>query len=608
MLLRPLRSLVTVFLALTVAISPAWAQPRPTPGTPLPDIEACRSQDEASFRAAITSVTTTSLRANLGTIDYEDLVAEQWRKNNVGRLIDDRVDIAVAEVRDESSWGTLLKSLAYKDQAQQLATEVAERVYRSDAMKTAIADLATAVGLAVGGRIELATRDAAVPALECLQAYLGPRYGATVSAIVRDDARRDFEGVPDAAGADISAGSVLRESSAGITGAAILLVRRQLANLARNVGQRIVGSVLSRLVSVAAGGVGLVLIAKDLWDLRHGVLPIIATEMKSDASKDQVRAELAASLGEQMRSHVDEIGAQAADRVMTVWRDFRSAHLKALEMAENNPAFRTFLNNVRQSDLGRLDEVVGLVLASEGEAGILARLESGTLNEAITTLPEPAMEIARSTRSLETALKWSAVAGKDIAAVVDYGIYQQAAPDSFTSYSLQRVLALQDRVAIARLAGVDRDAREILLDLGNEPLQGLARSLTSSELATLSSYLTGLQREPRERVLRAVAASPAKMQILASERVRNAVVASADQNAAVDMMLRSDSGFNLPRVAADFRLAWDGRISPLLILDKHPMSLAALGVAFIILLLVLRRLFSSGRPRSKADPSTGSST
>lgn len=605
MLLRAIRTLGTVLLASAVATAPVIAE-NAAPRVPLPDVEACKSQDEYAFRTAITSVTTTSLQASLGTIDYEVLVAEQWRRNNMGQLIDDRVDIAVAEVRDETSWGKLLRSLADKEQAQQLATEVAERVYRSDAMKTAIADLATAVGLAVGSRIELATREAAVPALECLQAYLGPRYGTTISTIVRDDARRDFEGVPEAGGADISAGSVLRESSAGITGAAILLVRRQLANLARNVGQRIVGSVLSRLVSVAAGGVGLVLIAKDLWDLRHGVLPIIATEMKSDASKDQVRAELAASLGEQLRSHVDEIGAQAADRVIAVWRDFRRAHLKALEMAENNPAFRAFLDDVRPSELGRLDEVVGLVLASEGEEGILARLENGTLNEAITELPEPAMEIARSTRSLETALKWSAVAGDDIGAVVDYGIYQQAAPNSFTSYSLQRVLALQDRVAITRLAGVDRDAREILLELGNEPLQGLARSLTSNELSTLSGYLTGLQREPRERVLRAVAASPVKMQILASERVRNAVIASADQDAAVDMMLRSSSSLDLPKVAADFRLVWDGRVSPVLIIDKHPLALAALAIAFVIVLLVLRRLFSVGRSRRKTREPAGS--
>lgn len=595
-MLRACRLLVSLLLSLTLSLAPVLKPLQAQTAIPLPDIEACKSQDEEAFRSAIKAVTTGALRTNLGTVDYDALVTEQWRKNNVSQLIDDRVDIAIAEVRDESSWGTLLKSLAYKEQAQKLATEVAERVYRSDAMKTAIADLATAVGLEVGSRIEQATRDAAQPALQCLQSYLGPRYGATVSAIVRDDAQRDFAGASGAGGADISAGSVLRESSAGITGAAILLVRRQLANLARSVGQRMVGSVLSRLVSVVAGGVGLVLIAKDLWDLRYGVLPIIASEMKSDSSKDQVRAELAKSLSEQMRSHVDEIGAAAADRVVAVWRDFRSAHLKALELAETNQEFRTFLDNVRQSDLGRLDEVVGLVLASEGESGVLTRLENGTLNEAITNLPEPAMEIARATRSLETALKWSAVAGDNISAVVEYGIYQQAGPDSFSTYTLQRVLALKDRIAVTRLASVNRDAREILLELGDSSLLGLSRSLTSNELATLSSYLTGLEREPRERVLRAVASSPAKMQVLASEGVRNAVVASSDQNAAVEMMLRNDTALDPTKVASDFKLVWDGRVSPSLLIDKHPIALGALAIMFIILLLLLRRLFSVRRP------------
>ena len=57
---------------------------------------------------------------------------------------------------------------------------------------------------------------------------------------------------------------------------AILLVRRQLANMAARIGQRLAGSILARLVSVVAGGIGLVLIAKDIWELRNGVLPIIA--------------------------------------------------------------------------------------------------------------------------------------------------------------------------------------------------------------------------------------------------------------------------------------------------------------------------------------------
>ena len=196
-------------------------------------------------------------------------------------------------------------------------------------------------------------------------------------------------------------------------------MRRQLANMATRVGQRVVGSVLARLVSVVAGGVGLVLIAKDIWDLRNGVLPIIATEMKSKENKDKVQEELAKTFAEQISGHIQEIGAATADRVIEIWRDFRSAHAEALGLAERNPKFKAFIDSLTPAALPRLDEVVALLLAGEGEAGILRRLDDGTLSTAINTLPAPAMDIARETRSIDAGLKWSALAGSDLPKVVE---------------------------------------------------------------------------------------------------------------------------------------------------------------------------------------------
>src|SRR6185437_4544418 len=81
----------------------------------------------------------------------------------------------------------------------------------------------------------------------------------------------------------------------------------QLSRMAARIGQRVIGAVLSRLVSTVAGVVGVVLIAKDIWDFRHGVLPIIAEEMKSKATKDSVRQEMATTLSEQVGQGVKEI-------------------------------------------------------------------------------------------------------------------------------------------------------------------------------------------------------------------------------------------------------------------------------------------------------------
>lgn len=585
--------LVSLSLVLTPTLS-ALAQN----GVTRKQIEACKSQDEASFREAVASVTVHSLEQSLKSIDYKALVDQEWRDGDVGTIIDARVDIAIKEIRSETSWGNLLKTLAYREEAQKLATQAAERVYQSDVVSKAIETLASGVGEKIGQNIEFAAQDAALPALRCLREYLGPRYGTTVANLVRDDARKDFSAPTDNGSATISPGSVLRQAGGGATGLAILIVRRQLANLARSVGQRIVGSVLARLVSVVAGGVGLVLIAKDIWDFRHGVLPIIETEMKSAETKDKVRQVLAETIASQIQAHVQQIGQSAADRVISVWHEFRAAHLKALDLADRNENFRSFLDTLSADRLGRLDEVLSLVLADEGEPGVLKRLDNGTLNEAVSRIPDSAVQIARATRSLEDGIKWYAIAGTKTDDVVNYGIYREAGPDQFTSSSLNKLLALGDQVAITRLAGLGSDARATLFDLKPQALKGLARSLNREELGQLAQYLTGLQQTAREQILVTVAKEPAKLKLLARARVRQAVLTSSDQDAAVEMMLRGDPGFSPKTTLKDMQLVLEGRVHPLLLVDKHPISLGVMVVVLIMLLFMFRRLFYTPKPRA----------
>jgi hypothetical protein len=596
-LLASLRCPISCLLAFAVVvgqIAPAAAQPLSKT-----EYEACQARDEAAFRTAIQGISVRALKAGIANVDYRAAVADEWRRIGMDEIIDKRVDLAVEEVRKETSWANLLQSLANQQKAQELATAVAERVYRSDAIKTALEQLAVGVGRDIGKQMEFASQDATEPALACLKAFVGARYGETVARAVIGDAGKGITVDPNKGAAEMSSGAVLRESSSGIAGAAVLLMRRQLANMAARVGQRVVGAVLARLVSVVAGGVGLVLIAKDIWDLRNGVLPIIATEMKSKENKDKVQEELAKTFAEQISAHVEEIGAATADRVIDIWRDFRSAHAEALGLAERNPKFKAFVDGLNPAALPRLDEVVALTLPAEGEAGLLRRLDDGTLNTAVSTLPAPAMDIARETRSIDAGLKWSALAGDDLPKVVELSLYRRTTPDELSRPTLQRLLALDDQLAIVRLAAVDRSARDTLFELNDSDLKNLARHLTEDELSSLSRYLTGLKQAPREEVLRAVAANPASIHSLSSERVRQAIVASADQSAAVAMMLRTGGSFDAGVIGEDLRLVADGRISPILIWEKHPAVVIGLALVGLILLLLLRRLLFA-RPRHRA--------
>ena len=559
-------------------------------------IDACQASDDAGLRAAVTGIATEALQKATKTLDYKALVDDQWRQRNIDQLLDTRVDIAIDEVTNETSWTERLQSLTNSEQAQKLATSVAERVYRSDAVKSAIEDLATGVAKEVGKTIEFASSDASAPLLACLKAFVGPRYGTSVAEALSGEAGKDIIIDPKQGAGDVTAGSVLAETGGGLAGATILIVRRQLANLAARVGQRIVGSILSRLVSVVAGGVGLVLIAKDIWDFRNGVLPIIATEMKAPATKEKVREELATTLAEQMNGHLKEIATATADNVINVWQSFKRAHALVLRIAEGNPAFRTFLDSVKPSAIPRLDEVVSIVVGSEGEPAIMNRLKDGTLNTAVHTMPEKGLEIARDTRSVADGLDWSALAGNKLDQVTTYELHRRMSPRELTREGLDRILSLGDRSAIVRISSVPAKARDTLFSVGNKDLAVLVRSLSADELTSLAGYLTGLQSQPRQKVLSAVAANPEKMQVLASDTVRDRIIASADQGAAAEMMLRPSSGLSPRQFAEDARLVWDGRVSPLLLWNKHPQGVIALGLLALFVLAWFARLLRPRRP------------
>ena len=561
------------------------------------EYEACQARDEPAFRKAIEDLTYKGLRTGLAGVDYSAVVHEEWRRIDFDQLLDKQVDIAINEVREETSWTSLMKSIGSEEQARTLATAVAERVYKSETVKKGLEQLATGVGRALGKRIETATSDTAEPAMQCMQAFLGPRYGNTVARLFSRDAGKEYQVDPSKSGAEVSTGAVLANSAGGISGAIILLVRRQLAGMASRIGSRVVGSVVARLVGAVAGGVGLVLIAKDIWDFRHGVLPIIATEMKSKPTKDKVQEELARAIQEQIGDNIREISGRTADRILEIWHEFKRAHAKVLDLAGAHPAFKQFLEQLKPDALARLDEVVSLVAAKEGDTAVLARLDNGTLNEAVNRMPAQALDIARDTRSLETALAWWSLAGNDIERVVESELHRLTTPASLTKATFTRLVGLNDKVAISRLAALPADTRQTLFELDTAELRRLGHALDTSELQSLAGYLTGLDKASSSRILRAVAQTPSKMQFLSRASVRNGILASQDQAAAVGMMLKAD-GVPDPFAALEHaRYVMDGKVSPILLWEKNPYFVGAFAFMALSMLLMLRRLLFGRRPK-----------
>jgi hypothetical protein len=584
--------LAAASLLAPVLVPQVRAQAPASPRHVATGVEACQAQDEATFRVAVEALTVQALGRALAGLDHKGAVSDAWRRGNVDRIVAQEVDIAIEAVRSESSLSRLIESILNPETARALATPVAERVFRSDAVKQAVEQLALDVGREIGQRIEVAAMRAAVPAARCVEAFLGPRYGTTIAKIVSTDALRAFTVDPAVATATVSPGAVLAEGGGAIAGIVIVIVRRELAMLANRIAQRLVGVALGRAVSSVIGGIGVVLIAKDVWDFRHGVMPIIAEEMKSPDTREKVQQELAKVIGEQIGEQVNAIGAEASERVLEIWREFRRAHAKVVELAERDDAFRQMLEAISPARVPRLSEAVALILSSEGEAAIQRRLANGSLQRAVERMPPPAFEIARDLGSIDAGLAWAALAGDLLPRVLEDELHRRSSPTAFTRAGLARLVGLNDRLAAARLAAVDRVPRDVLLELSDAEVRRLARALLATELASLAGYLGALERPAAGLLLDAVSAQPARMQALAPASVRHAVLTSRDPAAALRTMLRGDGLLDLAHVIEDFRLARAGTIAPRLVLARHPVPIAfAAAGAMLLLMLFWRMLF-----------------
>ena len=138
---------------------------------------------------------------------------------------------------------------------------------------------------------------------------------------------------------------------------------------------------------------------------------------------------------------------------------------------------------------------------------------------------------------------------------------------------------------------------ETLFELDAKELRNLGRALDEKELGSLAGYMTGLDKGAGTRLLQAVALAPAKMQVLARTSVREGIIASKDQSAAVGMMLASDTVPDPWQVASHVRNVMDGKIAPILLWEKHPAFVGTAVALALMILLMFKRLIFGRRPK-----------
>ncbi|WP_125461603.1 MULTISPECIES: hypothetical protein [Rhodomicrobium] len=590
---RSFASSLTILSLLLAQMPPAMAQESPRTGVA---IEQCRDLGDPEVRAQIKALTEDALKGELAQVDYAALVDKHWRDVRMSERLDVEIDEAVRVVRADTNMLDRAYSTISRETAERTAILVAERAYGSEGFKSALADLAQGVGADFGARVEQAAAKVSGPVISCVRTALQSRYGGAIATVFARETESNIDAASSkVGGAKIDAGDLILQNTGTISGIVLIVSRRIIAQMVATIGRRVAGLVASRIISTFTGLIGLALIARDIYEASEGVFPLISERMKSDEAKNLIKQEITRSIEADLTQQVGVIAEETTERIYAFWQDFKQKYNVLLSLAEKNPDFAQFLKNRTVDQLGRLGRLVAYLLREDGEAGVLQRTRDGSLSRAMTELNDQGIAMAIETKSLDRALAWAELAGSRLPKAIDYGLPQLIAPDDITPAQLATLLDFDNRAAATRIARLDRAARDALLSLPPATLKELSRRLGERDLAALAAYQEGLEKPAASRVLREVAQDPSLMHTLGKNSIREAIVGSRDQLAAVTMLLRDNSVLSLTNIGGDFGLVRQGEVNYRVFIERYWAGLIVGLLLALLILMVLRRVIF-GRP------------
>lgn len=586
-------SLLLVGTFLFEAVPVLAAPPTQAP----PTLQDCSAVAEDALQGELNSVTQQVFATALMGVDLEAIVARHWVTLEMDGAVAQAVDLAVQRVQSETDlWNQFLSGWS-PDKAQELTLAVATYTFDAPAFRARMDELSAAVSQDVANQVAVASADGASAALYCLQTFIGRNYSqALVNAF--EERVQAATGSASLLSTDELSPNILQmvgEHQMALGGVGVIIVaqitRKIVTSIAQRISQRVAGKIVGRVlgkagstvIPVAGWIIGGGMIAYDLWESREGALPQIRTSLQGQEVAASIRAEIAASILPELEAEIPGLARTVANDLFVEWRDTKRNIRQVLDLAAADPQFAAILQSLASSEqVARLVDLVGIVQQNGGEGALQQAIDDGSL-AAVVNLPAGAVTLAAESGSLQSALDWYAAVGSRLDEVVALELYKGRTPQTVDLEQLDRLLALRDKTAVARLSLLAPAQLDALLALPAEILTPLANALPPDDLAWLAGSLPALTQEQANALVARILSQPAVVPVLRSLGDVRHVLDSGSIDDAITFVAGPKT---LPDFWADAGTVATGNVAPGLFVAKHGIW-PALGALLLLLLLIL---------------------
>lgn len=558
-------------------------------------LQECDVITEETLQDELNKVTQQVVEEASAQLDVSRIVASQWRQLEMDAAIDREVDAAVERVKNrEDYWNKFLSSWS-AEKAEELTLAVTTETFDAPTFHSAIDELSLAIAQGIGDEIAELSAQSVSAAFFCLQTFIDGNYSSALVSTFEEEVRLATEAstVNENNALDNNLLTIAGQHRTALGGVGVIIVAQVSKRIVLELGEliskriagRIVGRVLgkagSTLIPIAGWLIGAGMIAYDLYSSRDGALPQIQETLKSEEVKAGIRDEITAEIEPELRRELPQIAREISNQLYNEWRDVKRDIRQVLELAEADAAFAAILNELSTpNELSKLVNLVGVSMRTLGRDGLLQAVDDGSFGQLLQQ-SEAAFVILDDTGSLEDALTWTATVGNLIDDVVRYEVYKHQPPTGLERSALEKLLALQDAVAIQKLALLDPATLNTLLGLSTTNLVTLANAVDATELSAVADYLTSLDQTRRNQLIAQISSNPATVAQLNDPTLRDFMATSAvDFESALAFVLAPKTG---TAPFTDLTNVATGQVPWQLFLYKYGMGQSALAVGALIL-------------------------